>query len=406
VAHTAADERMLTGLHPARRNRYYYGKMLDVSHLSMEQRYVLGKQWLFNRAVIGPGVVCGLTVEPLTTAEGSGVLIRSGLAFDGWGREIVVPDDIAIVPLALTDPCGEPTTKSLPAKVTMQICYRECDTDFAPAMVNDPSCGCGDDCEAGTVVETFCVRVVAGTADEVTMPCLDDVKAAMSSGDLHAVLCELSKQCAPDPDDPCLTLANITVAGDGTLTVDDCGPRMIAPTNRMLAQLIRCCCFDGGSTPPPPVSALLRVVDVKAVRAVDDPAGAVTVLGVLKAPDDTLTLPAAEEFPNAIDITFDAAVPWDTSSATLGQSVVVKPASAADKLITFPSMLRIYRPDGFPPSRRPYKFVVVGGPGGAGPASPAITATSGTRLDGDYPPGLPSGDGTEGGDFTFLLQVN
>ena len=67
------DERKLSGLTPARRNRYYYGKLMDVLHFSMEQQYVLAKEWLFNRAVIGPGVVCGLDVQavsvPLATAS-------------------------------------------------------------------------------------------------------------------------------------------------------------------------------------------------------------------------------------------------------------------------------------------------------------------------------------------------
>src|SRR6266852_1865162 len=175
------DERKLAGLTPARRNRYYYGKLMDVLHFSMEQQYMLSKQWLYNRAVLGYGVVCGLGVEPLTNPSGQGIVIRAGLAIDGWGREIVVPDDIPIVPLAITDQCGSPQpAQQLPSNVTVGICFSECLTDYAPAMVNDHGCGCGGNCEAGTVVESYCVKILAGTAPAITLPCLDDVKKGLA----------------------------------------------------------------------------------------------------------------------------------------------------------------------------------------------------------------------------------
>ena len=39
-------------------------------------------------------------------------------------------------------------------------------------------------------------------------------------------------------DDPAVVLANVTVADDGGLEVDDCGPRRVLPTNRLLARLV------------------------------------------------------------------------------------------------------------------------------------------------------------------------
>src|SRR5215471_17172291 len=247
-------EMQLTELAPARRNRYYYGKLMDVLHFTMEQRYVLSKEWLYNRAVLGPGVVCGLGVDPLTTAAGNGIVVRAGMAIDGWGREIIVPDDVSLVPLQLTDQCGQPSSGgspggTLPSQVMVQVCYSECQTDFSPALASD-DCGCGD-CEAGTVVETYCLKVAAGTAPAVTDACADDVLNGLKAGKLHDVLCTLSQTCADVPADPCLTLANVTVAADGTLTIDSCSPRLVAPTNRVLAQLVACLaeCCAGTSTP-------------------------------------------------------------------------------------------------------------------------------------------------------------
>lgn len=195
-------ERRLTELLPAQRNLFYYGKLMDVRHFSMEQQYVLSKQWLFNRTVLGSGVVFGLGVEPLNNQSGQGVLIRSGLAIDGWGREIIVPNDVPLVPLALTDQCGSPQPGVLTPQVKIQICYNECSTDFSPSLVSDPDCGCGG-CEAGTVVESYCLKVLTGAGDPVTLPCLDVVKKGLDAGDVHAVFCALSKSSPPDPDDPC-----------------------------------------------------------------------------------------------------------------------------------------------------------------------------------------------------------
>src|SRR5215813_11048453 len=70
------------------RNRYFYGKLLDVMHLEMEQEYFNSKRALLNRFVIGPGVVCGLDVE-LTSDEKS-VVVSPGFAIDRCGREILV----------------------------------------------------------------------------------------------------------------------------------------------------------------------------------------------------------------------------------------------------------------------------------------------------------------------------
>src|SRR5579859_510992 len=107
MTYTSLDERRLSALHPPRRNRYYYGKMMDVRHFSMEQAYGMGKRWLLNRAVLGEGVVEGLQVLRATTQAGEGVRITAGLAIDGWGREIIVPHDIELVPLRETDTCCE-----------------------------------------------------------------------------------------------------------------------------------------------------------------------------------------------------------------------------------------------------------------------------------------------------------
>jgi hypothetical protein len=84
--HLGGDPNAPTSLATPARNRYFYGKLLDVPHFYLEQSYLNGKRWLMNRLVSGTGIVCGLAVVP--TADGTGLIISPGVAIDAWGREI------------------------------------------------------------------------------------------------------------------------------------------------------------------------------------------------------------------------------------------------------------------------------------------------------------------------------
>ena len=66
------------------RNRYFYGKMLDVFHFELEQDYFNQKRWLINQRVIGYGVVCGLDVH--ARARRPSIVVHPGLAIDRCGR--------------------------------------------------------------------------------------------------------------------------------------------------------------------------------------------------------------------------------------------------------------------------------------------------------------------------------
>ena len=70
------------------RNRYFYGKLLDVFHFEMEQNYFNEKRWLLNRLISGYGVVCGLNVT--LGPDGQSVVVSPGTALDKCGREIIV----------------------------------------------------------------------------------------------------------------------------------------------------------------------------------------------------------------------------------------------------------------------------------------------------------------------------
>lgn len=76
---------------PFERNRYYAGKMLTSADFVAEQNYYLNKQRFFNNMMYGSGIVCGLGVVSLDDLS---LLVESGVAIDGLGREIVVENSV------------------------------------------------------------------------------------------------------------------------------------------------------------------------------------------------------------------------------------------------------------------------------------------------------------------------
>src|SRR5438874_9905452 len=96
------DQRSLAELHALRHNRYFYGKLMGVLQFAMEQQHALSQQMLFGRLAFGSGVVCGLEVVPITFDGQRGVRVTAGMAIDGWGRTVIVPQDHDIVPLSIT----------------------------------------------------------------------------------------------------------------------------------------------------------------------------------------------------------------------------------------------------------------------------------------------------------------
>ncbi|MDR2356325.1 MAG: hypothetical protein LBE16_09075 [Clostridiales Family XIII bacterium] len=76
-------------LFPLERNSYFFGKLLTEREYHSEQDYFNNKRRLLNAAIVGSGVVCGLTV---TKTDGATIAVESGLALDGLGREIAVSE--------------------------------------------------------------------------------------------------------------------------------------------------------------------------------------------------------------------------------------------------------------------------------------------------------------------------
>jgi hypothetical protein len=251
------DERTPADLKVPVRNRYFYGKLLDVHQLEMEQEYFNAKRQLLNRLVIGPGVVCGLKVE--LTSDFRGVRVRPGLAIDRCGREIIVGSRSQRVDLPELPPYSEQQTEAgFQGRYNIRyhgqqehkryrhcqepfahivLCYHECESDPVPAMAGD--CDAVARCASGSIREQYRIEVKDGFAPvrPNTFP-TNIVDDGLLNYD--TLVDYVMNGCRRFPDDCCIPLANIELRdiNDAWQPTVDNSIRPIVYTNRLLFHLI------------------------------------------------------------------------------------------------------------------------------------------------------------------------
>lgn len=225
------------------RNRYFYGKLLDVFHFEMEQNYFNTKRWLLNRVVTGYGVICGMQV--LLTSDGTGVYVTPGIALDKCGREIIVCQQ--------TEPCTLPSPTPPPAAAAgapsagttvpgasappppaasqgsgsgsstgcdcsdtgtywhLSICYHECPTDPSPAFGGD--CDTQSVCSPGAIRERYCLKLTEGKLcpPTTTSPLLSAISGGVLNYGMLATYVSNQTCCTPPAQDCCIPLANIQI---------------------------------------------------------------------------------------------------------------------------------------------------------------------------------------------------
>lgn len=232
----------LTSLATPRRNHYFYGKLLDELHLRMEQEYFNDKRWMLNRLALGRGVLCGLQV----TADGTSICVAGGVAIDGVGREIVVPGKVCLDPWRAAGDCATttPLAKDKEHNVYLEVCFRECRSDFMPALVSD--CKPSDQCAPSTIVESYCFAIREGEPPPLTpgsAALCDALSTGTTADEKRRNLCRVlsNEPCADAPTDPCIVLATFTLKADGTIgPVSICGSRPLVYSNEVLLDLLLC----------------------------------------------------------------------------------------------------------------------------------------------------------------------
>lgn len=227
------------------RNRYFYGKLLDVYHFQMEQDYHNRKRWLLNRLGLGAGVLCGLEIALTDAGE---VSIGPGVAIDPFGREIIVPHGYCIEdPRQPTDASGRPHGEPL-EEGTLTIClaYHECAAEPVPVLVGD--CDTQEQCAPSVMRERFRVQVVAGAPDELPGLIEGEECAVIfphEPGDdfnRRAVAGETLTDSCPVPDTGCVILGTIILApdDDAPIALDPWTYRTTTYSNAMLFDLLLC----------------------------------------------------------------------------------------------------------------------------------------------------------------------
>jgi hypothetical protein len=249
--HHGGDSRTHGDLKPFERNNYFYGKLLDVFHLEMEQEYFNSKRRLMNRLVTGTGVVCGLKVD--LTDDGKSVVVQPGLAIDKCGREIVVAYESAPYPLP-EFPAYEPQDKSKGSRsregdryrregyyceipfAHVVLCYHECKTEPMPALASD--CESEAWCASGSIREQYEIKIREGFAPVRKYELPENIVYGREVN-YEALVDFVTGSCRELPDDCCIPLANIELreSDDGWEPELDNRVCPIVYSNRLLYQL-------------------------------------------------------------------------------------------------------------------------------------------------------------------------
>lgn len=257
------DTTGMTKLSAPTRNNYFYGKMLDVQHFTLEQQYFNNKRALLNRLGWGSGIMCGLTLG----IAGDRLVINPGVAIDPLGREIIVPGAVAIDPRKVTDDSGKPVKTLDSGDVTICLKYHTCLTDMTAVLVAD--CDTRNNCAPGTIRETFAITVSEGAPTAYEPGCAVEDLFTPANGESRATPAEVYAKlmnlvggaCADVSGDVCVVLGQVTLPAAGEALADTnlqpTGRRVIL-NNAMLFQLILClwdrvetCCAGGSPTSEP-----------------------------------------------------------------------------------------------------------------------------------------------------------
>ena len=241
---TCAESSARGGLTAPQRNNYFYGKLLDELHLTMEQQYVNGKRRTLNRLALGWGVLCGLQV----TTDDKTLRLDSGVAVDGLGREIVVPGASIIDPWLAADSCGATTAldPTVSHKVYLVLSYCERRSDPMPVLVTD--CETDDSCAPSTIVEGFRAYTVVGDAPPANLASEALCKAlngGTTADEKRRAICQIltsaSSPCTAPDGQLGVVLATMFLTANGQVVkLDPITNRNILCSNEMLFQLLLC----------------------------------------------------------------------------------------------------------------------------------------------------------------------
>ena len=231
-------------LHSPERNRFFYGKLMDVAQFEQEQGYFRRQQWLINRLALGSGVLAGLNLTAGSGGPGT-VRIEPGAAIDGAGRLIVVPHPVEADAHQLTDdlgvPAGSPVTTGL---VLLSLAYAEAAINPVPVLT--PHCDAPGACSPATVLESFLVLArLENAVPPVQFGCtLGNFPPPPDPSLLKLLSGNVSGSFPAVPADTSVPLGHVNLA-DGW--IDAFAERPLVFSNPVLWQVIVCLAQQAGA---------------------------------------------------------------------------------------------------------------------------------------------------------------
>jgi hypothetical protein len=219
------------------RPRYFPRQLITPADLNLEASYFRDRLRRHNRMLHGWGVVCGVQVCLVETADGTGaqpwkIRLTPGYLIDACGNEVAIVAERIVdlrsssVIVVSSDPAGElsdPWCSDVPAdrefgRIWVAVRYKEGMT--RPMHVQPAGCGCDDtSCE----YSRWCDGYEVGLLEECpsshagTPPSLADLLAGAASP---------LGNCPADPKDAWVVLAIVDVDGQGKITaIDNCSCR-------------------------------------------------------------------------------------------------------------------------------------------------------------------------------------
>ena len=203
------------------RNNYFYGKQFTVRDLQQEQSYFNDKRYLINRMVLGWGVVCGLDVY--WDSSKRRIVVKPGMALDCCGHEIVVCEDQYLSLNDNDDDCCFEQDQKRVGKFVLCLEYNDCLSE----PVDLPPAGCDEKgkTEYNRIRDTFRLRLknwddACPKEPPDGVSCSSDYKhdtdgqsdrADCQTPSLHHYLCDKLKHCCECDGCDCVIIATITI---------------------------------------------------------------------------------------------------------------------------------------------------------------------------------------------------
>jgi hypothetical protein len=163
------------------RPRYFCGQLLTDKDLDAAQRYVIEKNKLHNRYLVGSGVVCGLAVR-CVPCDKCTVTIEPGYAIDCCGNDIVLCEPAPFNVCEYIEKCfreKEPACEDMirlpsrcddqPKEYCLILSYDEEHARPMTALIRDNGCNVSR-CEPSRTKETFRLDLVEKKDDQDLTP--------------------------------------------------------------------------------------------------------------------------------------------------------------------------------------------------------------------------------------------